>query len=817
MRSRLLTPISVFLAIILCTTFGFAEELHVPDDFETIQEAIDEAENGDVVLVHPGTYTENINLLGKEITVGSLFVTTGQEEYIDSTVIDGDGAGIVVRMRNNETANTRISGFTLTNGEASYGGGLYINAADPSLDHLLVVGNHVSRWGAGIYCTSDASPTISHVTVTNNTAESGNGGIHVYNGGTATIDNSIFFGNAPAGRPNGMTVTYTDMQGGYAGAGNINTNPLFADSDNGNYHLSDESPCIDTGDPDADPDPDETRVDMGCFYFDQPEEPNINVSPDSLDFGDVEIETSDELVITINNLGRTDLTITNIVIDSEVFDHDFEDDEIMLEPDNGFDLTVTFTPDDIADFNTTLTISSDDPDQEELDIALSGTGIEPRDHSLDVPDDYNTIQEAIDAAEDADTVLVQPGTYTENIDFSGKAIIVASTFLTTGDYEAIENTIIDGDQNGTSIVTLNNGETAEARLIGFTLTNGTADFGVGILCNGADPTLENLIIYGNDADRWGGGMIVYGDATPTLRNITIYANSAGTNNAGIAVFGGGTTLNMVNSIVYGNDPPAIPADQTITFSDIEGGYNGEGNIDADPLFADAMNGDLNLTWDSPCLDAGDPDSPEDPDETRADMGALYLHQSDDGRIVPSPRSLDFGEVIVEETEDLAIRISNRGRSDLTISEVSIEGEIFSADFEEEVVLEPDDEFNLFVSFSPDEAIDYNSTLIITSDDPDNGELEVPLSGLGVEEFPEIVVEPDTLNFGSISIEQIAELTLTISNVGFADLTVSEIRIVEGDAFGVEFENEVIIEVDDSYEQIVTFTPDAEQDFEGTLL
>ncbi|MCF7810989.1 choice-of-anchor D domain-containing protein, partial [bacterium] len=817
MRSRLHILISAILSLILSTTLVYADEFHVPEDYETIQEAIDDATDDDVIIVHPGTYTENINLLGKEIVVGSLYVTTGQEEYIDSTIIDGDGAGIVVRLRNGETENTRISGFTITNGEASYGGGLYINASSPSLDHLLVTGNHVTRWGAGIYCTADAAPAMSHVTVADNAADAGNGGIHVYNGGTATIDNSIFFDNTPAATPNGMTVTYSDVEGGYAGAGNINNDPSFVDPGNGDYHLNADSPCIDSGDPNAEADPDETNVDMGCFYYDQPMEPNVVVSADTLNFGNVEVETGSDLVLTISNMGRDDLVISSIAIEGEIFTHDFEDDEITLAPDESFDLTVSFMPDEIADFSTTLTISSDDPDEEELDIILLGSGIAPRDHSLDVPDDYGTIQEAINAAEDADTVLVQPGTYTENIDFSGKAIIVASTFLTTGDYQAIQNTIIDGDQNGASIVTISNGEPAEAMLIGFTLTNGNADFGVGILCNGASPTLENLIIHGNAADRWGGGMIAYNNATPTLSNVTIYGNTAGTDNAGIAVFGGGTTIDMINSIVYANEPPAIPANQTITYSDIEGGYNGNGNIDSDPLFVDADNGDFNLTWDSPCLDAGDPNSPEDPDETRGDMGALYLHQADEGRIIVSPIALDFGEVIIEETADLSVMITNRGLADLTVSGVSIEGEMFSAELDDDVVLGTDEEFELSVSFFPEEAIDYNGTLTITSDDPDNGELEVALSGLGVEELPEIIVEPDTLSFGSVALDQTAELTLTISNVGFAELTVSNISIEDGDAFGVVFEDDVVIEVDGNYDQIVTFTPNAEQDFEGSLV
>jgi len=65
---------------------------------------------------------------------------------------------------------------------------------------------------------------------------------------------------------------------------------------------------------------------------------------------------------------------------------------------------------------------------------------------------------------------------------------------------------------------------------------------------------------------------------------------------------------------------------TAAYSDIQGGYCGEGNIDADPLFVDAENGDYHLQETSPCIDAGNPNSPFDPDGTIADMGAFCYHQ-----------------------------------------------------------------------------------------------------------------------------------------------------------------------------------------------
>ncbi|MDP8201387.1 MAG: T9SS type A sorting domain-containing protein, partial [Candidatus Tenebribacter burtonii] len=65
---------------------------------------------------------------------------------------------------------------------------------------------------------------------------------------------------------------------------------------------------------------------------------------------------------------------------------------------------------------------------------------------------------------------------------------------------------------------------------------------------------------------------------------------------------------------------------TAIYSDIQGGWEGEGNINVDPLFVDPENGDYHLTEYSPCIDAGNPNSPFDPDGTIADIGAFYYDQ-----------------------------------------------------------------------------------------------------------------------------------------------------------------------------------------------
>jgi hypothetical protein len=69
----------------------YGATINIPGDMPTIQEGIDEASDGDIVLIAPGTYHENILLDGKTITLASWFFTTGQEEYIDQTIVDGGG------------------------------------------------------------------------------------------------------------------------------------------------------------------------------------------------------------------------------------------------------------------------------------------------------------------------------------------------------------------------------------------------------------------------------------------------------------------------------------------------------------------------------------------------------------------------------------------------------------------------------------------------------------------------------------------------------------------------------------------------------
>ena len=171
-----------------------------------------------------------------------------------------------------------------------------------------------------------------------------------------------------------------------------------------------------------------------------------------------------------------------------------------------------------------------------------------------------------------------------------------------------------------------------------TLSGNWADeYGGGIDCAyWCDPTIEFCTISGNSSEL-GAGISCTNECNPEITNCTISENSANENGGGIYCFSNSNPT-LFNCILWNDLPQEIyvySGSVTGTYSDIQGGWEGEGNIDADPLFADPQNGDFHLTWAnfpipdetmSPCIDAGDPDSPFDPDGTVADMGAYYYDQ-----------------------------------------------------------------------------------------------------------------------------------------------------------------------------------------------
>ncbi len=253
---------SVFL---LFTSFSLAAIIHVPDEFNTIQSAINFSSDSDTILVEPGIYHENINFSGKEILLASRFLFTDDPEYISGTIIDGNELGSVITFNSGEGYSSEVRGFTITNGSTYNGGGIYCSGASPTIRNVLLTGNEAIFNGGGIICYFGSSPRLISVTITDNIAGSDGGAVYLWESHFTSV-NSILWNNGPQevffhenGFPNSATIAYTNIMGGFDGVmtnsngsvqwleGNISENPLFRDAESLNYSLAYGSPCIDSG------------------------------------------------------------------------------------------------------------------------------------------------------------------------------------------------------------------------------------------------------------------------------------------------------------------------------------------------------------------------------------------------------------------------------------------------------------------------------------------------------------------------------------------------------------------------------------------
>lgn len=275
-----------------------------------------------------------------------------------------------------------------------------------------------------------------------------------------------------------------------------------------------------------------------------------------------------------------------------------------------------------------------DPDGSRNDMGafpFDGSVEPPTGDTLRVPQQYPTIQAAIDAAQNGQVVLVGRGYYTGGINFNGKLIKVTSVDgpLGTSIVPLIEP---DSSLSTTDLVTFNHGENSQAVLEGFTLEAGR----IGVLILGAGPTIRHNIFLRQKVTNWAAisiagsytnGVASEGPAPAIIENNTIM----GCANGGISTF---STIAPVirNNIIYNNAAYGIHKQSValpiaLSYNDIYGNPHGNYNISDFGPGAISLDPQLDmfgaLTATSPCINAGDPNPIfNDPDGSRNDMGAL---------------------------------------------------------------------------------------------------------------------------------------------------------------------------------------------------
>ncbi|MBT4946244.1 MAG: choice-of-anchor D domain-containing protein, partial [Candidatus Marinimicrobia bacterium] len=525
-------------------------------------------------------------------------------------------------------------------------GTAYIKSNDP--DEGLV---QISLSGFGYFLSPDielSTNTINFGDVMDGLIETQL--LHVYNTGDAALELDTMYctGNFSVMPSNG-TVNIGDT---------LTLEVTFAPDDETSFA---GTMTIVTGN-----DPDEDTLMVSLSGTGTQQSPIMELSDDSLYFGVVVAGQTVTRQTTIYNTGMLDLEVEELnMAGSELFTTDFSD--ATVEPGDSVDVVFQFAPtEQIIEAIATATILASGVANQTVTleagyfgpvwhVATTGSD-ETGDGAEENP--YATIQHGIDESIDGDTVLVATGTYVENILIYAKNIVVLG--------EDRETTIIDGNQSG-SVVHIESGDYAmdeteidsTSHFSGFTIQNGESmghggggiyisgsspylfnlkilnnydpNKGGGIYMNESDPILTNVTITGNTADD-GGGIYLENESDPTFTNVTITGNTA--------EYGGGggiycaysdVNFEMINSIVWNNSNSQISGGDgwssnagTILYSDIQGGWGGTDNIDSDPLFCNPDSGDHSLAENSPCIDAGDPSSPYDPDGTITDMGAFGI-------------------------------------------------------------------------------------------------------------------------------------------------------------------------------------------------
>ena len=181
------------LAAVAASPAAFAGTINVPGDYPTIQQGIDAAVNGDLVIVAKGTFTENIDLKGKAIVLQGAGRVGGTGPR--TTLVNGSLGGPCITVATGEGPTTIITGFDLRFGTGKLvgtkrlGGGMFISAASSPTINDMGIGFNSADLGAGVYIDKGCNPAFTDSLIANNvTSNKGTGG-GVYSLGNPTFDN----------------------------------------------------------------------------------------------------------------------------------------------------------------------------------------------------------------------------------------------------------------------------------------------------------------------------------------------------------------------------------------------------------------------------------------------------------------------------------------------------------------------------------------------------------------------------------------------------------------------------------------------------
>ncbi len=485
--------------------------------------------------------------------------------------------------------------------------------------------------------------------------------------------------------------------------------------------------------------------------------PDILVSAGEHDFSNVLVNERVVWQFTITNRGIDPLIVERISSNLDVFTTNFPDQEVQLGAAESRDVEVTFAPAEERQYQGTLTIEANDPDG---DATVQLVGVGTVEHIADI----NVSPLEINFGE---VELGHPATADLTITNVGNSDLMVSEVNVQGDSYSTNfdgETVIGAGQGLVLQVTFD--PPAEESYDGtITVVSDDPDedlIEVTLHGNGYIPPQPNI---GADPSEIDFGDVIVGNIAS--RRVTI--SNSGDQPLGIT---GVTSDNEVFATDYQEE---IPDGPRFRFTQTDGNHSIlilEATLNGQSLEVDDEIG----VFTPAGLCAGATLLTDDGDGIFPVGLAVWGDETGD-QIINGFRN---GEEMSFRFWDLSARSEMDARAEIIQGELVYSRDSFTIvnlsagnrrqpEDIQETVIQPGESIEINVSFEPPDYAAYNGILTVSSNDPDSPEFEIPLSGRGAHEPPQIVVSADGLDFGSVIVGRFLERTLTISNEGVGPL------------------------------------------------
>ena len=568
-------------------------------------------------------------------------------------------------------------------------------------------------------------------------------------------------------------------------------------------------------------------------------EPDINATPLALDYGDVEINTTADLDVTVSNVGTADLTVSGLATTNGVFTVEGPATPVIVTPGNSVLVTVRFSPTAAGVQNGDLQITSDDPDEGIVTVSLTGNGSQPPPNDPDIsvnPTSLsygqvtvgNTVDQVVTVSNDGLQTLSVTDLTTTNGTFTvvspavpfdvAPSALQDVTVRFSPTAEQVENgdlQITSNDPDEGLVTVPLSGEGVTTPPVVFRINAGGSDF---TDINGDLFVADKAYVAGDFGYSGGSSKIYTGDVAGTTDD-DLYLNVRLGNPSFNYLFDN-VPSGTYDITFYFTEPTANSAGQRTFDVTIEGVLT----LDDYDIFATAggkliavtetvnvavSDGQLNIDFSS---------------DLKPAVSAIAVVSSGPSTPTPdinaTPLALDYGDVEINTTADLDVTVSNVGTADLTVSGLATTNGVFTVEGPATpVIVTPGNSVLVTVRFSPTAAGVQNGDLQITSDDPDEGIVTVSLTGNGSQpppNDPDISVNPTSLSYGQVTVGNTVDQVVTVSNDGLQTLSVTDLTTTNGTFTVVS--PAVPFDVAPSALQDVTvrFSPTAEQVENGDL-